>query len=77
MDKDFKRQKLFEEAEITTTVKKQSVETAYNYYGIEPQSVMDSIVLVALALIFYVLYTLWFGFGIMYLFEGLGLKIGH
>ena len=77
MDKDLKRQKLFEEAKITTTVKKKSIETAYNYYGIEPQSVMDCIALVAVALVFYVFYTLWYGFGIMYLFEGLGLKIGH
>jgi hypothetical protein len=77
MDKDLKRQKLFEEAKITTTVKKKSLETSYNYYGIEPQSIMDSIGLVVVALAFYVFYTLWYGFGIMYLFEGLGLKIGH
>ena len=30
-----------------------------------------------LALVFYVVYTLWFGFGIMYTFEGLGMQMEH
>jgi hypothetical protein len=33
--------------------------------------------MILVALGFYVVYTLWYGFGIMYVFEGLGLKIGH
>jgi hypothetical protein len=33
--------------------------------------------LIIFALAFYVVYTLWYGFGLMWLFEGLGLKIGH
>ena len=32
---------------------------------------------VIFALAFYVAYTLWYGFGLMWLFEGMGLKIGH
>ena len=50
---------------------------SYNYYTIKPQSIKDALLLVTLSLGFYVFYTLWYGFGIMFLFEGLGLKIGH
>jgi hypothetical protein len=32
---------------------------------------------VILSLLFYVVYTLWYGVGVLYLFEGLGLKLGH
>jgi hypothetical protein len=28
-------------------------------------------------LIFYVVYTVWYGFGFMYLFEGWGMKLEH
>jgi len=77
MDKDLKRQKLFEEAKIVATVKKKAVEMAYNYYGIEAQSVKDGLILIVFSLVFYVCYTLWYGFGIMFIFEGIGLKISH
>ena len=77
MDKDLKRQKLFKEADIAATVEKKAVEMAYNYYGIEAQSVKDGLILIVLSLVFYVCYTLWYGFGIMFIFEGIGLKISH
>jgi hypothetical protein len=53
------------------------VEPAYNYYGIEGQKISDRFGVVIFSLIFYVIYTLWYGFGIMYLFEGVGLKLEH
>ena len=28
-------------------------------------------------LLFYVIYTMWYGFGFMYLFEGFGMKLDH
>lgn len=77
MEKNLNKQEKFKEANIVGTVIKKAVEMSYNYYGIEAQSVMDSLLLVIISLVFYVVYTLWYGFGIMYLFEGLGLKIGH
>jgi hypothetical protein len=77
MDKDFKNQELFKEAEIATTVKDKAVETAYNYYKIEPQKISDRLGIVIFSLIFYVVYTLWYGFAIMYLFDGWGLKLEH
>ena len=77
MKKNLNKQERFEEAEMVSTVTKKAVEVAYNYYGIEPQSAKDCLLLVVFSLIFYVFYTLWYGFGIMFLFDGLGLKIGH
>jgi hypothetical protein len=50
---------------------------AYNYFGIEAQSVRDKYLIVIASLIFYVVYTLWYGFGVMYLFEGFGLNLSH
>jgi len=32
---------------------------------------------VIFSLVFYVVYTLWYGFGIMYMFEGWGLRLEH
>jgi hypothetical protein len=76
-DKDLTKQKKFKEAKVTATVVKQAVETAYNYYGVEAQNIGDKIGIVIFSLIFYVIYTLWYGFAIMYMFEGWGLAISH
>ena len=75
MDKDLKRQKKFEEAKVVTMLKKKAVETSYNYYKIEPQKITDRLGVVIFSLLFYVIYTLWYGFAIMYLFEGWGLQL--
>ncbi len=75
MDKDLKRQKKFEEAKIVDLLRKKAVETSYNYYKIEPQKISERLWVVIFSLIFYVGYTLWYGFAIMYLFEGWGLQL--
>jgi len=77
LDFELSKQKLFKEAKLVALVRNKAVETAYNYYGIEAQSVRDRYGIVIVSLFFYVLYTLWYGFGVLYLFEGLGLKLGH
>lgn len=77
MDKALKKQKHFKEAEIVTLVKKKAVETSYNYYGVDPQKAGDRLITMVLSLIFYVVYTLWYGFAIMFMFEGWGLRLGH
>ena len=77
MDFDLKRQKLFKTAKTADLVNKKAVETAYNYYGIEGQKITDRIGVVLFSLVFYVAYTLWYGFGIMYLFEGWGMRLEH
>ncbi|BBO66601.1 hypothetical protein DSCA_05310 [Desulfosarcina alkanivorans] len=77
MDFDLKQQKKFNAARIAEMVNKKAVETAYNYYGIEGQKISERFGVVLFSLIFYVVYTLWYGFGIMYLFEGAGLQLEH
>ncbi|MBU0732654.1 MAG: hypothetical protein KJ573_02725 [Proteobacteria bacterium] len=77
MDKDLKKQKKFKEAKIVALVIKKGVEPSYNYYKIEPQQISDRFGIVIFSLVFYVVYTLWYGFAIMYMFEGWGMKLEH
>ena len=76
-DKDLKKQKLFKEAKVVASVIKKVVETSYNYYTIEPQKIGDKIGIVIFSLVFYVGYTLWYGFAILFMFEGWGLRLEH
>ena len=75
MEKDLNRQKLFPAAQLTHTVQAKTVECAYNYYGIEAQEIKNRWGTVLFSLIFYVVYTIWYGYGIMYVFEGLGFEL--
>ena len=77
LENDLSRQKLFKEAKVVALVKKKAVETSYNYYGVEPQKISDRVGVVIFSLIFYVIYTLWYGYAIMFIFEGLGLSFDH
>jgi len=77
MEKSFTKQEKFAEATTINKAKTKAVETAYNYYGIEAQSIKDKMVIVVLSLAGYVVYTMWFGFSILFLFEGWGLKLEH
>jgi len=77
MDKDLKKQKKFKAADVVATVEKKAVETVYNYYRIEPQKISDRYGIVVLSLMFYVIYTVWYGFAFLYMFEGWGLKLEH
>jgi len=77
VDKDLKNQKKFEAAKIVDLIQKKAVEPSYNYYGIESQKITERMGVVIFSLIFYVIYTLWYGFAILYMFEGWGLVLGH
>jgi len=77
MDNDLKKQKKFKAADMVATVEKKAIETVYNYYRIEPQKISDQYGIVVLSLIFYVVYTVWYGFAFMYLFEGWGMRLEH
>jgi hypothetical protein len=77
MDKNLKDQKLFKEARMAVTVQSRAVETAYNYYQIEAQNISERYGIVIFSLVFYVVYTLWYGFAIMWIFEGWGMRLEH
>jgi len=77
MNKELTHQKLFNEAKIVASVQAKAVECAFNYYKIVPESIGNKIGVVIFSLGFYVIYTLWFGFSILFLFEGWGMQLGH
>ena len=62
-------------ADLAHSVQAKTVECAYNYYGIEPQDISERWVIVLFSLVFYVIYTVWYGYAIMYIFEGLGFDL--
>ena len=77
MDKGLTKQKEFEAAKVVSQVVKKAVECSYNYYKIEPQKISDQVGIVIFSLVFYVVYTLCYGFSVMYMFEGWGMKLEH
>jgi hypothetical protein len=75
MDKDFKRQTKFKEAAFVDTVVKKGVEVAYNFFQIAPQTASSRMGILTFSLVFYVVYTLWWGIAVLFLFEGVGLEM--
>lgn len=75
LEKGLNRQEAFDKAKYVQTVTKKAVEMSYNYYTIAPQSIGDKWGIVVFSLLFYVVYTLWYGFGVMYMFEGAGYQL--
>jgi hypothetical protein len=75
LDKDFKKQTKFKEAAFVSDVTKKGVEVAYNYFKIEPVSAASNAAVLTGSLIFYVIYTLWWGIAVLLIFEGLGLEM--
>ena len=65
------------EAKVVTSAVERVVGPSYNYYGIEPEAIGNRVGMVIFSLVFYMLYTVWYGFALMYLVEGLGLKISQ
>jgi hypothetical protein len=77
VEKDLNDQKKFKEAKTVANLSKKAIEASYNYYQVEPQSIMDRLGVVIFSLVFYVIYTLWYGFAILFLFEGWGMQLEH
>lgn len=77
IQKSLDKNEQFKESKVVYTIMTKAVEAAYNYEGIAPQSMTDRLGVVVFALVFYVVYTLWYGYAIMFMFEGWGLKISH
>lgn len=75
IDKELKKQKRVAESDMVTTVMKKGIEPAYNFYRIDAQSVADKAGTMTGLLVFYVAYTMWWGYAIFFLFDGLGLSM--
>lgn len=69
-------QKFFAPASfMDKNVIKRAIEVGYNFYGIEGQKAVDRWGIILFALVFYVAYTMWWGYAIFFMFEGLGLEM--
>lgn len=75
LDKSLKLEKRVAEAKAVTEVMKKGIEPAHNYLGIEAESVSDMIPEMLGLLVFYLIYTIWWGYAILKLMEGLGLQL--
>ena len=62
IDKALKKQKKFAEAAFISDVVKKAVEPGYNFYGIEGESAREHAGILTFSLVFYVIYTLWWGY---------------
>ena len=75
MEKALKQQELFPQAAHLYTITTKGVEVGYNYYTIEPKKAANSYGILTFTLVFYVVYTLWWGYAIFFLAEGVGLAM--
>jgi hypothetical protein len=75
IDKAFKKEGKIEDAKIVSDVTKKAIEAGYNFYGVEAKKVKDEAGLMTFLLVFYVAYTMWWGFAIFFIFEGIGLSM--
>lgn len=73
--KPLQKIKMIEEANIINMVNTKAIEPAYNFAGIPAESIMTKIPTVAGLLIFYVIYTMWYGYAIFDMFGGMGLSM--
>ena len=75
IDSALKAKSMFDEETQLIKVQQKAIEPAYNYYGIEIKKVSENKLTLSLLLSFYLIYTLWYGFGLFYLFNGLGIVV--
>lgn len=77
MAETFQKESKIKEYNMIYKVQTKALEPAYNYYGIQAESISNKLGIVVFSLAGYVAYTLWFGFAILFMFEGWGLKLDH
>lgn len=75
IEKGLKKDKLVAEAKVVSDVIKKGVEPGYNFYKIAANKVVDHAGMMSGLLVFYVAYTMWWGYAIFYMFDGLGLSM--
>ena len=75
MEKGMKKEKLIAESKVIGEVNKKAIEPGYNFYKVESNKVSEHAGMMSGLLVFYVLYTMWWGYAIFYMFEGLGLTM--
>ena len=74
LTRGYVRESKSKEANFASFMATKVLEPAYNFRGIRPNGIKDKAVPATLLLAFYVLYTIWYGFSILLIFEGLGIS---
>jgi len=75
IEKQLKKEKNIKTAKIISEVNKKGIEPGYNFYKIDANKVIDHAGMLSGLLVFYVFYTMWWGYAIFYLFDGIGLTM--
>ncbi len=75
IEKGLKKDKNVDDAKIVSDVNKKAVEPGYNFYKIDANNVSEHAGMMSGLLVFYVAYTMWWGYAIFYMFEGVGLSM--
>jgi hypothetical protein len=75
IEKKMKKDKMIVDANIVSSVMKKGIEPGYNFYEIDANKVIDHAGMLTGLLVFYVFYTMWWGYAIFYMFEGIGLTM--
>ena len=75
VNKSLTKQEKFKDAAWIEEVLKRTVEVSYNFFKIEPRSARSAAGILSFSLIFYVVYTMWWGYAILFMFEGIGLQM--
>lgn len=73
IEKSYMHNEQFAEALFVKKVMSRALEPSYNFAGITASKVSERAGVTIFLLTFYVFYTLWYGFSIMFIFEGLGI----
>uniref|UniRef100_A0A7C3WFH7 Uncharacterized protein n=1 Tax=Fundidesulfovibrio putealis TaxID=270496 RepID=A0A7C3WFH7_9BACT len=63
------------DAKAIDQVMKKALEPGYNFYGVDGEPVSKNIFMLLFLLSFYVVYTLWYGYSIFFMFEGIGMSM--
>jgi hypothetical protein len=71
----YKNTKKFDEIKLLKTVRIKALEPTFNFYGIEATSASQHALGISAVIVFYVIYTVWWGYAIYFLSEGIGLMM--
>jgi hypothetical protein len=75
MMKALQKDRKVAEAKALDTVMRKGLEPAYNFYGLPGESVSQNLFMLIGLLAFYVIYTMWYGYSIFFMFEGFGMSM--
>ncbi|MBW2604643.1 MAG: hypothetical protein JRE28_10070 [Deltaproteobacteria bacterium] len=71
----YKKAKKFDEIKSLKTVRIKALEPAFNFCGVEAASASQYAWGISAVIVFYVIYTVWWGYAIYFLSEGVGLMM--